>query len=125
MKQRVEPLLIGSCILLFESESQGDNEKLIVPMCGWRGKGTLRPYIAKNERIHFLRICGVDPKLLEEESRQQFADKMERKAVRVAKELQKRKEAAADAIISPPASDPVPDATETGATDTPVDVKCE
>ena len=101
VKKRVEPLLIGSCILLFEAESQTGGEKLVVPMCGWRGKGTLRPYIAKNERIHFLRICGVDPKLLEEENRQQFLDKMGRKAVRVAKELEKRKEAAA--IMDPPA----------------------
>lgn len=95
VKKRVDPLLIGSCILLFESESGDGEEKLLVPMCGWRGKGTLRPYIAKNERIHFLRICGVDPKLLEEENRQQFQEKMERKAIRVAKELEKRKEAAA------------------------------
>ena len=87
VRSKVETLSIGSCILLFKTSVDG--VEVTVPLCGWRGKGTLRPYIVKNERIHYLRICGIDTLELERENQLQFEKRMERKAERVAKEFQK------------------------------------
>jgi hypothetical protein len=29
-------------------------------MVGWKGKDTVRAYVAKNDRVHLLRLCGGD-----------------------------------------------------------------
>lgn len=57
-KPAIDAMPPGSCILLFKTIFKSD--ELLVPICCWKGKNTVRPYIAKNERLHFLRICGVD-----------------------------------------------------------------
>ena len=99
VKTKVMSLSIGSCILLFKTTV--DETEVTVPLCGWRGLATLRPYIAKNERMHFLRICGVDPKELEAENRQQFIERQERRTARLNRELESRKQAqeASDAAV--------------------------
>lgn len=63
----IEKLGPGSCILLFKKVLKGTEEvadvegqEVTVPICCWKGKTTVRPYIAKNERIHFLRVCGIN-----------------------------------------------------------------
>uniref|UniRef100_T1KL51 Uncharacterized protein n=1 Tax=Tetranychus urticae TaxID=32264 RepID=T1KL51_TETUR len=40
------------------------NHEMVVPLCIWKGKNTVRPFVSKSERIHFLRICGGDTKKL-------------------------------------------------------------
>lgn len=51
----------GCCILVINLHTNGQDEMpLILPFCAWKGKTSMRAYIAKNERIHFLRICGFD-----------------------------------------------------------------
>lgn len=86
IRSQVEAKPIGSCILLFthkvKCDSNGNESTIVVPLSGWRGKDTLRPYIAKNERIHFLRLCGMDTGPLEDENRQQFLARQERKLAR-------------------------------------------
>jgi tRNA (cytosine34-C5)-methyltransferase len=90
VKNKVKTLPIGSCILLFKTVV--DDQEVTVPLCGWRGVSTLRPYIAKTERMHFLRICGVDPRELEEENRQVFLERQARKEARLNRELESRKQ---------------------------------
>lgn len=95
VRGKVEPLGTGSCILVHkydmnerikcpssEKSSQESVDTITVPICGWKGKFTLRPYIAKNERIHFLRLIGVDTKTSEDEFKARFEAKMERKNMR-------------------------------------------
>ncbi|KAI1300183.1 RNA cytosine-C(5)-methyltransferase NSUN2 [Halotydeus destructor] len=84
-KTTLERLGAGSCILIYRNQIDGENEELVVPIAGWKGKTTLRPYIAKNERIHFLRVCGIDTLELENETRKQFEERQERKSTRAAK----------------------------------------
>lgn len=90
VRKRIEPLPLGSCILQYKTcveEEDGVKEEIFVPICGWKGKATLSSYIAKNERIHFQRICGIDTRQLETESREQYLCRQERKAQRVAQHL--------------------------------------
>lgn len=93
VRSKVEPLGTGSCILVHKYnmkeriagqgcdsvQDDSDLDTITVPICGWKGKFTLRPYIAKNERIHFLRLIGVDTKISEDEFKAKFEAKMERK----------------------------------------------
>lgn len=34
--------------------------KLSVGVCAWKGLNSLRAYVAKNERLHILRLLGVN-----------------------------------------------------------------
>lgn len=51
--QRIrENLGKGGCIVLYVDEED--------PVCAWVGVNTAAPYISKEERIHLLRMMGVD-----------------------------------------------------------------
>jgi len=51
----------GCCVLVVKREpDHQDDLPMVLPICAWKGKNSMRAYIAKNERIHFLRICGAD-----------------------------------------------------------------
>ncbi|XP_059469465.1 tRNA (cytosine(34)-C(5))-methyltransferase [Neocloeon triangulifer] len=52
--EKLKEFKSGSCILKFQ---EGDLEFHLV---GWRGKVSARVYIAKSERIHFMRLLGAD-----------------------------------------------------------------
>ena len=89
LRQSIEPRPLGSCILLYKTfvEDAGEKHEITVPICAWRGKTSLSLYIAKTERIHFQRICGIDTRELESEERDEFLSRQERKAQRVAQKL--------------------------------------
>ncbi|XP_053212199.1 RNA cytosine-C(5)-methyltransferase NSUN2-like [Panonychus citri] len=59
------------------------NEEMVIPLCIWKGKTTVRPFVSKTERIHFLRICGGDTKELEASELKRFQEKQERKQARI------------------------------------------
>merc|ERR1719203_1340267 len=48
----------GSVALVFEEKR--DDYLLKVEFVGWKGKTSLRAYVPKNERIHYLRLLGCD-----------------------------------------------------------------
>ena len=31
-----------------------------IVFCGWRGKTSVRSFVGKDERAHYLRLCGVE-----------------------------------------------------------------
>lgn len=31
-----------------------------IDLCGWRGKTSIRAFVARNERLHYLRMVGVE-----------------------------------------------------------------
>ena len=37
-----------------------DDEDLKLGIVGWKGKMSLRAYVPRNERLHFLRLIGAD-----------------------------------------------------------------
>jgi len=57
-QEKLKTIRGGSSVVIHR---KANSEKdMIIAICVWKGKDTLRPFIAKSERIHFLRICGVD-----------------------------------------------------------------
>lgn len=48
----------GSCILVYQQVQ--DNNNLLLPICAWKGVTSMKAYIAKNEKIHLLRVCGAN-----------------------------------------------------------------
>ncbi|XP_054158247.1 RNA cytosine-C(5)-methyltransferase NSUN2-like [Oppia nitens] len=59
--QKLIKLSSGCCVLVIKKDVESNEDlPLILPICCWKGKTSLRAYIAKNERIHYLRLCGAD-----------------------------------------------------------------
>ncbi|XP_022701059.1 tRNA (cytosine(34)-C(5))-methyltransferase-like [Varroa jacobsoni] len=48
------------CVILSYISCRGEEEEFDVSFSGRLGKATLRCYIAKQERPHYLRLCGLD-----------------------------------------------------------------
>lgn len=48
------------CVILSYTSCAGEAEQFEVSFSGRLGKATLRCYIAKQERPHYLRLCGLD-----------------------------------------------------------------
>ncbi|OQR72984.1 tRNA (cytosine(34)-C(5))-methyltransferase-like [Tropilaelaps mercedesae] len=48
------------CVVLTYTSCRGEEEEFDVSFSGRLGKATLRCYIAKQERPHYLRLCGLD-----------------------------------------------------------------
>lgn len=60
----------GCVILMYTGDSCGDEFK--IELCGWKGKNTLRCYVPKVERAHYLRMCGVDVSEYEKREKKRF-----------------------------------------------------
>ncbi|XP_006903193.1 PREDICTED: tRNA (cytosine(34)-C(5))-methyltransferase [Elephantulus edwardii] len=58
---QAKDLVKGSIVLKYEPDAK-DPEALQCPivMCGWRGKTSFRTFVPKNERLHYLRMMGVE-----------------------------------------------------------------
>ena len=50
-----------------------------VEFVGWKGKTSLRAYVPKNERLHYLRMIGEDTSMFETNK---FEEKKERDKIR-------------------------------------------
>lgn len=48
------------CVLLVHTSFPGTPEEFQLVLAGRRGKATVRCYVAKQERVHYLRVCGYD-----------------------------------------------------------------
>jgi tRNA (cytosine34-C5)-methyltransferase len=62
-REIVDKMEMGSCVLVCEAPVEGGTFKF--QLVGWRGKVSCRAYVAKNERIHYLRLLGADVSKLE------------------------------------------------------------
>ena len=78
-KQFVENLKTGSLVYLYKDETTG----MPVEIVGWKGKNSVRAYVAKNERLHYLRMMGEDTSLYE-------TNKFEEKKLRDKERLEAR-----------------------------------
>lgn len=57
-RDQIDKLDTGSVALMYEEQRQGYAIKL--EFVGWKGKSSLRAYVPKNERVHYLRLIGGD-----------------------------------------------------------------
>ncbi|KAL3860582.1 hypothetical protein ACJMK2_010684 [Sinanodonta woodiana] len=50
----------GSTIFYFQPTPSDPEPTCDILFCGWRGKTSVRSFVGKNERSHYLRLCGVE-----------------------------------------------------------------
>ena len=65
VREKLNSLSNGCCVIIYNEPifKINENDKAMImtlPIVCWKGKTTLRPFISKSERTHFLRICGID-----------------------------------------------------------------
>ena len=54
----VAALFVTLCSLFGNLVS--DEKTLRINLVGWKGKASIRAYVPKNERVHYLRLIGAD-----------------------------------------------------------------
>ncbi|KAI0240420.1 RNA cytosine-C(5)-methyltransferase NSUN2 [Lamellibrachia satsuma] len=65
-REQLEQLEQGSVIFIYEPGDSDDGPACKMVICGWLGKTSCRSFLAKFERAHYLRLCGVELKTKEE-----------------------------------------------------------
>ncbi|XP_062302131.1 RNA cytosine C(5)-methyltransferase NSUN2 isoform X1 [Osmerus eperlanus] len=52
---------MGSIVLRYQpNPSNQDEPQCPIELCGWRGKTSIRAFVPRNERFHYLRMLGVE-----------------------------------------------------------------
>ncbi|CAL8141625.1 unnamed protein product [Orchesella dallaii] len=59
-RKLVEPIERGSLVLDIDLQVEDDGPLCKLQLVGWKGTNSLRAYIQKNDRVHYLRLCGAD-----------------------------------------------------------------
>ncbi|XP_043921338.1 RNA cytosine C(5)-methyltransferase NSUN2 isoform X2 [Protopterus annectens] len=60
-QKQAKQLGMGSVVLRYEPDvMKPETLQCPVVLCGWRGKTSIRAFVPKNERFHYLRMMGVD-----------------------------------------------------------------
>ncbi|XP_072008896.1 RNA cytosine C(5)-methyltransferase NSUN2 isoform X3 [Engystomops pustulosus] len=60
-QMQAKNLVKGSIILKYEPDSlKPDTPQCPIVLCGWRGVTSIRSFVPKNERLHYLRMMGVE-----------------------------------------------------------------
>ncbi|RWS25402.1 tRNA (cytosine(34)-C(5))-methyltransferase-like protein, partial [Leptotrombidium deliense] len=83
-QEKLSTLPSGCCVLIHRRiiSTENGEQEMLLPFCGWKGKTTLRPYIMRTERMHFLRLCGFETESLEEKERKRFMERQEKRLQR-------------------------------------------
>ncbi len=71
-REQLNSLDTGSIALVFNGPSDSPNSQLKLELVGWKGKNSIRAYVPKNERIHYMRLLGCDTSKYE---RNKFEDR--------------------------------------------------
>merc|ERR1719481_258289 len=50
----------GSCIFVFRPTEKDPEPDCEMIFCGWKGKMSVRSFVSKHARSHYLRLCGVE-----------------------------------------------------------------
>jgi tRNA (cytosine34-C5)-methyltransferase len=59
-RRNIATLERGSLVLMVEFQIEDDGPVCSLQLVGWKGAVSLRVYIPKHDRMHYLRLCGVD-----------------------------------------------------------------
>ncbi|KFM70999.1 tRNA (cytosine(34)-C(5))-methyltransferase, partial [Stegodyphus mimosarum] len=62
----------SGCLVLCYTGNKGAEDEFKIELCGWKGNQTLRCYVPKVGRAHYLRICGVDVSEYEMREKKKF-----------------------------------------------------
>ncbi|KAG7458040.1 hypothetical protein MATL_G00233530 [Megalops atlanticus] len=58
---QAKKLAMGSIVLKYKPDPQNaDAPQCPIELCGWRGKTSIRAFVPRNERFHYLRMVGVE-----------------------------------------------------------------
>ncbi|XP_026989677.1 RNA cytosine C(5)-methyltransferase NSUN2 [Tachysurus fulvidraco] len=58
---QAKKLEMGSIVLRYEPDpNDPSTPQCPIDLCGWRGKTSIRAFVARNERLHYLRMVGVE-----------------------------------------------------------------
>ncbi|XP_043818728.1 LOW QUALITY PROTEIN: RNA cytosine C(5)-methyltransferase NSUN2 [Dromiciops gliroides] len=77
----------GSIVLKYEPDTQKpDTLQCPIVLCGWRGKTSIRAFVPKNERLHYLRMMGVE--VFREKRKEESTNKLE-ESQGIAKQMDK------------------------------------
>ncbi|XP_004597971.2 RNA cytosine C(5)-methyltransferase NSUN2 [Ochotona princeps] len=58
---QAKDLAKGSIVLKYEPDpAKPDTLQCPIVLCGWRGKTSIRTFVPKNERLHYLRMMGLE-----------------------------------------------------------------
>nr|XP_056718249.1 RNA cytosine C(5)-methyltransferase NSUN2 [Euleptes europaea] len=58
---QVKEMAMGSIVLKYEPDSNHpETLQCSIVLCGWLGKTSIRAFVPKNERLHYLRMMGVE-----------------------------------------------------------------
>ncbi|KAJ7991702.1 hypothetical protein DPEC_G00286620 [Dallia pectoralis] len=59
--QQAKKIGMGSIVLRYQPDkSNPDGPQCPIELCGWRGKTSIRAFVPRNERFHYLRMLGVE-----------------------------------------------------------------
>ncbi|XP_008945565.1 PREDICTED: tRNA (cytosine(34)-C(5))-methyltransferase-like [Merops nubicus] len=59
-QKKVKDMAMGSIILKYDPDPEKPDLQCPIVLCGWQGKTSLRAFVPKNERLHYLRMMGVE-----------------------------------------------------------------
>ncbi|XP_006635991.2 RNA cytosine C(5)-methyltransferase NSUN2 [Lepisosteus oculatus] len=58
---QAKQIAMGSIVLRYTPDPEKpDSPQCPIVLCGWRGKTSIRAFVPKNERFHYLRMLGVE-----------------------------------------------------------------
>uniref|UniRef100_A0A3Q3IK01 tRNA (cytosine(34)-C(5))-methyltransferase n=1 Tax=Monopterus albus TaxID=43700 RepID=A0A3Q3IK01_MONAL len=57
---QAKKLGMGSIVLKYIPNPKKKNPQCPIQLCGWRGKTSIRAFVPRNERFHYLRMLGVE-----------------------------------------------------------------
>uniref|UniRef100_A0A8C9TKI4 tRNA (cytosine(34)-C(5))-methyltransferase n=1 Tax=Scleropages formosus TaxID=113540 RepID=A0A8C9TKI4_SCLFO len=58
---QAKKLEMGSIVLRYQPDQQNPSmPQCPIELCGWRGKTSIRAFVPRNERLHYLRMVGVE-----------------------------------------------------------------
>ncbi|XP_063041734.1 RNA cytosine C(5)-methyltransferase NSUN2 [Engraulis encrasicolus] len=59
--EQAKKLEMGSIVLRYQPDPNNpDDPQCPIELCGWRGKTSIRAFVPRNERLHYLRLVGVE-----------------------------------------------------------------
>ncbi|XP_033930209.1 RNA cytosine C(5)-methyltransferase NSUN2 [Melopsittacus undulatus] len=60
-QKKVKDMAMGSIVLKYDPDpAKPDDLQCPILLCGWQGKTSLRAFVPRNERLHYLRMMGVE-----------------------------------------------------------------
>ena len=91
VKEQLDKLATGCCVIFYKEVINTEPvEYLTLPICCWKGQNSIRPFVSRSERIHFLRMIDHETICLETEERKRFQERQEKKMKR--RELRNKEE---------------------------------